>query len=60
MGRNWLAGEGRGGEKLLILLMCSSICLLNLSFHTRKSNRIFYSLTCCSADLERHGDGVDR
>jgi hypothetical protein len=38
MGGDWLAGEGR-----------SSICLLNLSFHTRKSNRIFSSFACCSA-----------
>jgi len=49
MGKDWLAEEGHGGEKLLILLMCSSICLLNLSFHTRKSNRIFSSFACCSA-----------
>jgi hypothetical protein len=49
MGRDWPAGEVRGRKKLLILLTCSSICLLDLSFHTRKSNRIFSSLACCSA-----------
>jgi hypothetical protein len=38
MGGDWLAGEGR-----------SSICLLNLSFHTRKSNCVFSSIACCFA-----------
>jgi hypothetical protein len=49
MGRDWLAGQVRGREKLLILLMWPSICLLDLFFQTRKSNRIFSSLACCSA-----------
>jgi len=41
MGNDWLAGEGHGGEKLSIFLICSSIFLLAFSFHTRNFDRIF-------------------
>jgi len=49
MGKDWLAGEVQGGEELLILLMYSSIRLLDSSFHGRNSDRIFSSLACCSS-----------
>jgi len=49
MGKDWLAGEVRGGDELLILLMCSSIRLLHSSFHARNSDHIFSSLAYCSA-----------
>jgi len=49
MGKDWLAGEVRGGEELLILLMCSSIRLQDSSFHARNSDCIFSSLAYCSS-----------
>jgi hypothetical protein len=49
MGKDWLALEARGGDKLLIFLICSSLFLVNFSFHARNSDRIFSSLACCSA-----------
>jgi hypothetical protein len=48
MGKDWLAGEGRGGDKFLIFFICS-IFLVNFSFHARNSNHIFSSLACCFA-----------
>jgi hypothetical protein len=49
MGKDWLAGEVCGRKELLILLMCSSICLLDLSFHGRNFDHIFSILACCSS-----------
>jgi hypothetical protein len=49
MGGDSLAEEERGGEKLSIFLICSSIFLVNFSSHARNSDRIFSSLLCCSA-----------
>jgi hypothetical protein len=44
MGKDWLGREGRGGDKLLIFLICSSIFLVNFSFYARNFDRIFSSL----------------
>jgi hypothetical protein len=49
LGKDWLVGEVRGGEKLSILFLISSIRLLDSSFHTRNSDRIFSSLACFSS-----------
>jgi heme/copper-type cytochrome/quinol oxidase subunit 3 len=40
----WLAGEVRGGEKLSILFMIFSICLLASSLYARNSDRNFSHL----------------
>jgi hypothetical protein len=47
IGKDWLAGEGHGADKLLIFLMYS-LFLLNFSFHVRNSYRVFSCLACCS------------
>jgi len=49
MSKDWLVGEGRGGNQLLIFLICSSIFLVNFTFHARNPDRIFSSFACCSA-----------
>jgi hypothetical protein len=41
MGEDWLTGAEHGGEKLSIILICSSIFLVNFSFHAIDSDRIF-------------------
>jgi hypothetical protein len=48
MGEDWLTEVEHGGEKLSIILICSSIFLVNFSFHAMNSNRIFYILACTS------------
>jgi hypothetical protein len=58
MGKDWLAGEVRDVEELLILLMCSSIRLLDSSFHARNSDRIFSNLACCSSFKKNWKDMV--
>jgi hypothetical protein len=63
MGNDWLAGERHGGEKRYIFLLCSSICLVNLASHARKSDLLFCSLVCCSTLKKNWKDmvmGMDR
>jgi hypothetical protein len=43
MGNDWIAGEGHGGEKLSIFLLCSSICLVDLATIARKTDLLFSS-----------------
>jgi hypothetical protein len=45
----WLAGEVRGGEKLSIFFLISSIRLLASSLYARNSNRILSSLARSSS-----------
>jgi cell division protein FtsW (lipid II flippase) len=59
----WLAGELRGREKLSILFLISSICLLASSLYVRNSDRSFSHLSRSSSFRKksgRHGEGVDR
>jgi hypothetical protein len=48
MGKDWLAGKWRDGDKLLIFLICSSIFFMNFSFHAMNYDRIFSIIACCS------------
>jgi len=48
-GRAWLVGEVRGGEKLSILFLISSIRLLTSSLYARKPDRILSSLAHSSS-----------
>jgi hypothetical protein len=49
MGGAWLVGEVRGGEKLSILFLISSIRLLASSLYARNSNRVLSSLARSSS-----------
>jgi hypothetical protein len=58
MGGAWLAGEVRGGEKLSILFLISSIRLLDSFFHARNFDRIFFILACSNSFQKNWEDMV--
>jgi hypothetical protein len=49
IGGAWVVGEVRGGEKLSILFLISSIRLLASSLYARNSDRILFSLAHSSS-----------
>jgi len=53
----WLAGEMRGGEKLSILFLISSIRLLASSLYARNSDRSFFHLAR-SSSFRKNGEDM--